>query len=64
MTKFRLLIIEILIFFSISAYAGQSPEIERREQAIREALFIASSAQPRVLRIGLVDCIAYTLKNN
>ena len=41
-----------------------SSEIEERELAIKEALFIASTAQPKILKIGLVDCITYALKNS
>lgn len=52
-----------LCLFS-NAYAEQSQQIEQREQAIREALYIASAAQPKVLKIGLVDCITYVLVDN
>ena len=38
--------------------------LEERELAMKKALFIASTEQQRVLRIGLVDCIGFALKNN
>ncbi len=53
----------LTISFCLLAQA-QSSEIEEKEQAIREALLVASAAQPKVLKIGLVDCITYALKNN
>lgn len=40
---------------------GQDYEKERE---IEKAVFMAAGVQDRVLRIGLVDCIAYALKNN
>lgn len=49
------------VFFCIQSEAS---EIEERERAIKEALFVASVSQEKVLQIGLVDCITYTLKNN
>ncbi len=39
-------------------------EAEERAGEIEKAIFMASGAQDRVLRIGLIDCIAYALKNN
>lgn len=35
-----------------------------RSREIEKYLFMASGAQNRILRIGLVDCISYALKNN
>ena len=40
---------------------GQDYEKQRE---IEKAIFVAAGLQDRVLRIGLVDCIAYALKNN
>lgn len=37
---------------------------EERVGEIEKAIFMASGIQDKVLRIGLVDCIAYALKNN
>lgn len=62
MTK-RIFVISLFLFNCFYSIALAS-EIEERERAIREALFIASAAKPKVLKIGLVDCITYTLKNN
>ncbi len=39
-------------------------EAEERAREIEKTLFMAAGAQDRVLKIGLVDCIAYALKNN
>jgi outer membrane protein TolC len=39
-------------------------EAEERAGEIEKAIFVASGAQDRVLKIGLIDCIAYALKNN
>jgi len=37
---------------------------EERAGEIEKAIFIAGGIQDKVLRIGLIDCIAYALKNN
>ncbi len=37
---------------------------EERAREVEKAIFMAAGAQDRVLKIGLVDCIAYALKNN
>ncbi|MFH1440972.1 MAG: TolC family protein [Candidatus Omnitrophota bacterium] len=37
---------------------------EERASQIEKTLFIASANQDKVLKIGLVDCILYALKNN
>ena len=63
MRKGAAFIIALSLFTFFSPLA-QSSEIEEREQAIKEALFVASAAKPKLLKIGLVDCIAYALKNN
>ena len=39
-------------------------DTEEREREIEKSIFIASGTQDRVLKIGLVDCITYALKNN
>jgi len=39
-------------------------EAEERAGEMEKALFMASGTQDKVLRIGLIDCIAYALKNN
>lgn len=55
----------IILFLSICICSiAQTSEIEEKEQAIKEALFVASVAQPKILKIGLIDCITYALKNN
>ena len=56
----------VISLFLINCFypIAQAREFEERERAIREALFIASVAKPKVLKIGLVDCITYALKNN
>ncbi len=62
----NLLLINILIFapaFEANA-ADKKAADEEKAREIEKALFMAAGAQDRVLRIGLVDCIAYALKNN
>lgn len=49
---------------SFAADKGNDKAAEERHREIEKAIFIAAAAQDRVLRIGLVDCIAYALKNN
>jgi len=64
----RLALISILFLFlsSIGAFAAGKQEADDEEKAreMEKALFMAAGAQDRVLKIGLVDCIAYALKNN
>lgn len=62
----NILLINILIFGSLfPAFAvDKKAANEERASEIEKAIFMASGAQDRVLRIGLVDCIAYALKNN
>lgn len=59
-----IIILFIYFFFCLGVCAAQPPEIAEKEQAIKETLLIASAAQSKVLKIGLVDCITYALKNN
>ncbi|MFA5156575.1 MAG: TolC family protein [Candidatus Omnitrophota bacterium] len=47
----------------LSAKENKSGD-EERQLEIEKAIFLASSSQSRVLRIGLVDCLLYALKNN
>lgn len=64
--KLCLFLISLVLFgsFAVATIAGPPSEIEERERAIKEALFVASCAKEKVLKIGLVDCIAYALTNN
>ncbi len=39
-------------------------DAQERAREIDRAIFIASGAQDRIMRIGLVDCMAYALKKN
>jgi len=54
-----------LFLSSIGAFAAGKQEADDEEKAreMEKALFMAAGAQDRVLKIGLVDCIAYALKN-
>ncbi|MFH1779121.1 MAG: TolC family protein [Candidatus Omnitrophota bacterium] len=62
---FYLVAVPILLSsFPLSRAEDTTKEIFEREEAIRRALFIASAGQERVLKIGLVDCIGFALKNN
>jgi len=61
-----LFIINIFIFGlnHLSAAVDENTDDGQRAEEIEKAIFMASASQDRVLRIGLVDCIAYALKNN
>lgn len=61
------LLINLLVFGSTSLAADKKDNKtidEARQREIEKTLFMASASQNRVLKIGLVDCIAYALKNN
>lgn len=62
----NILLINILIFEPLlPAFAADKKATdEERAREVEKAIFMAAGAQDRVLRIGLVDCIAYSLKNN
>ncbi|MDD2752409.1 MAG: TolC family protein [Candidatus Omnitrophica bacterium] len=62
----NILLINTLIFgpFLPAFAADKKSADEEKTREIEKALFMAAGAQDRVLRIGLVDCIAYALKNN
>lgn len=65
-------IVSVALFLSISIKAGSylafcqdSKDADSaRSIEIEKAVFLASANQDRVLRIALVDCIFYALKNN
>lgn len=62
-----ILSLSIGLFFNLvsSAAAKVKPgEAEERAREMEKAVFMASTNQDRVLKIGLVDCIAYALKQN
>ncbi|KPK38969.1 MAG: hypothetical protein AMJ78_09210 [Omnitrophica WOR_2 bacterium SM23_29] len=62
---FYLIAVTILLSsFPFSLAEDVTKEVTEREEAIKRALFIASASQERVLKIGLVDCIGFALKNN
>jgi len=50
--------------FSQAFAAGSSLDQELRVREIEKAVFMASGSQERVLKIGMVDCLLYSLKNN
>ncbi|MFA5144475.1 MAG: TolC family protein [Candidatus Omnitrophota bacterium] len=50
--------------FFASDRGFNKPGDSLRQAEIEKTLFIASGVQSKVLRIGLVDCILYSLKNN
>ncbi|MFH0763154.1 MAG: TolC family protein [Candidatus Omnitrophota bacterium] len=58
-------IILLIILFSCQAcFAAGAKDEDRRAREMEKAVYMAAGNQERVLRIGLVDCIAYALKNN
>ncbi|MDD4940145.1 MAG: TolC family protein [Candidatus Omnitrophica bacterium] len=63
-----LISLTLLAAFYSYSFAAQKKDDKNQEEMrameIEKAIFIASAAQDRVLRIGLVDCVAYALKNN
>lgn len=61
-----ILLLMFLSVFAITAVADNKYIDTDAEKpgGMDKMIFIATAAQDRVLRIGLVDCIAYALKNN
>lgn len=60
-----LTMLSLAIFFQTISCAGQDEKNDPlREQEINRDARVAGAAEVRVLRIGLLDCIAYALKNN
>ncbi|PIP68193.1 MAG: hypothetical protein CO035_06060 [Candidatus Omnitrophica bacterium CG_4_9_14_0_2_um_filter_42_8] len=59
-----LLIGMVLFTFGGISFAADIKIDEERSRAIDRLLFIAAGTQNRVLKIGLVDMIAYALKSN
>jgi outer membrane protein len=57
--KYRYIIIAMIILFSL-----QKLLVAEEEIFFDRELFIESAGTEKVLRIGLVDCVAYALKNN
>ncbi len=55
---------KIILFFIVFLLASSAAADEEQQREIEKALFVTAGAQDRVLKIGLVDCIAYALKNN
>jgi len=54
----------IFIFSQISFAMSQRPPRQKDKNAFDKEAFIESAKNNRILRIGLVDCITYALKNN
>lgn len=50
------------LYSSAAAKGGTDEDL--RQSEIEKAIFMASGAQERVLKITLVDCLLYALKNN
>ncbi|MDI6606303.1 MAG: hypothetical protein QME65_04075, partial [Candidatus Omnitrophota bacterium] len=61
-------LISVLLIYLLAAnsksIAAQTKQNDARPQEMEKAIFMAAGSQNRVLRIGLVDCVAYALKNN
>jgi len=62
MKKFIFIAIIILLTFNNACLA--TVITDPRQEEMDKAIFMAAGAQDRTLRIGLVDCILYCLKNN
>lgn len=59
--------LSIGLSFSFVSYASAKAkpgEAEARAREVEKAVFMASGAEDRVLKIGLVDCMLYALKQN
>lgn len=54
----------IILFSCEVCFGGQAKDDGRRVREMEKAVYMAAGNQERVLKIGLVDCIAYALKNN
>ena len=63
MKKAAFIFLMILLAAEI-AFAAEAKDDQRRSQEMEKAVYMAAGSQERVLKIGLVDCIAYALKNN
>ncbi len=62
-----ILFLNFLLFFGQVSFvfaAENSLNQELRSREIEKAVFMASGTQARVLKIGLVACLLYSLKNN
>ncbi|MCU0652410.1 MAG: TolC family protein [Candidatus Omnitrophica bacterium] len=68
MLKRAFIILLITLFtegeFSNVYAAASSLDQELRVREIEKAVFMASGSQERILKIGMVDCLLYSLKNN
>lgn len=58
-------IISSIAILNAVVFAFAQPEEEReRENAMERDLFVASTANVKILKIGLLDCMLFALKNN
>ncbi|MBN1870996.1 MAG: TolC family protein [Candidatus Omnitrophica bacterium] len=64
--KVSYLVLSLILILHSTSYAWwwSRPEKEARESGSGKEAFIESANIQKVLRIGLVDCIAYSLNNN
>ncbi|MBU0547209.1 MAG: TolC family protein [Candidatus Omnitrophica bacterium] len=62
MKKFISIVMTILFTFNSSSFAAVVND--SRQAEMEKTLFMAVGSQDRILRIGLVDCILYCMKNN
>ncbi|MCK4860106.1 MAG: hypothetical protein KAS87_06080, partial [Candidatus Omnitrophica bacterium] len=57
-------LITLCFFVCFPVYLLAETTENEQQMVFNKEAFIKSAKQKRVLRIGLVDCIAYALKNN
>ncbi len=60
----KLAYIAIIIAFLFNNVCSAAIENESRQIEMGRAIFMAAGTQDRTLRIGLIDCVIYCLKNN
>jgi outer membrane protein TolC len=60
----KLFAIATIILFSFSSVCFAAIANDSRQAEMEKALFMATGAQDRTLRIGLIDCILYCMKSN
>ena len=53
-----------ILAYGLSDISAPGEEVDGEVRGIDKTIYIATAAQDRILRIGLVDCITYVLKNN
>jgi len=62
--KRAVIILLIILLPFQSSFAAKKKDDDKRRREMEKAIFMAAGNQERLLKIGLIDCLAYALKNN